>query len=72
MRLDHDYPPSLCDIAHPGSFTYEVVYLGIPGFTFEMCKSGVLTPEIEAKFVETIKTFDKKLGCDAITSSCGF
>ena len=40
IRLDYDYPPIPGDVDHPDSFSYDVIYHTIPGFTFEMAQSG--------------------------------
>ena len=40
IRLDYDYPPISGDIDSPESFSYDVVYRTVPGFTFEMAQSG--------------------------------
>ena len=58
VRLESDYPPAPGDIGNPESFNYDVSYRMIPGFTFAVCMSGKMLPEVEQKFVETIKWFD--------------
>ena len=40
IRLDYDYPPIPGDVDCPDSFSYDVVYRTVPGFTFEMAQSG--------------------------------
>eukprot|EP00438_Fugacium_kawagutii_P008632 Skav221665 [mRNA] locus=scaffold1750:275453:308368:+ [translate_table: standard] len=52
IRLDYHYPPAPGDVAHPGSYPYEVHYHMVKGLTFEMCQSGKLTPEVEAAFLQ--------------------
>lgn len=71
IRIDYRYPPALGDIDHPGSFAYAVHYEVVPGLTFEMCQSGVMSAEVERRFIDAIKHFEQKdvLG---ITSDCGF
>ena len=50
IRLDYkyQYPPAPGDIDHPDSFGYDVMYLEVPGLTFEMCQSGRLNAEEKA------------------------
>jgi|TARA_B100000524_G_scaffold44424_1_gene21220 hypothetical protein len=71
IRLDYSYPPALGDIDHPGSFAYEVVYRVVPGLTFEMAQSGVMTAEVETRFIEAIVYLEGRR-VDGITSDCGF
>jgi len=54
IRLDYEYPPAPGDIDHPDSYEYKVHYRMIPGFTFEMCQSGKMTPEVEREFIKAI------------------
>ena len=44
----------------------------IPGFTFEMCMSGKMTPQVESRFIDAIKWFDTECNVDGITGDCGF
>lgn len=69
--MDYDYPPAPGDIDHPSSFGYDVYYRVVPGFTFEMCMSGRLTPQVQANFVEAVKWMEQK-GVSGITGDCGF
>jgi len=71
IRLDYDYPPSPGDIDCPGSYAYDVYYRCVPGFTFAMCQSGKMTPDVEKAFIEAIKYFEAK-GVSGITGDCGF
>ena len=71
IRLDYDYPPAPGDIDSPKSFAYDVFYRVVPGLTFEMCQSGKMTPEVEARFVGKVQELDK-LGVAGITGDCGF
>ena len=73
IRLDYkyQYPPAPGDIDHPDSFGYDVMYLEVPGLTFEMCQSGRLTHEVQARFIHTVAALDQH-GVDAITGDCGF
>lgn len=41
-----DYPPAPGDVDSEKSFPYDVHYKVVPGFTFAMCQSGQLTPEV--------------------------
>lgn len=72
IRLDWHYHPTPGDVGSPKSFVYPVVYRAVPGLTFEVCQSGMLTPEIEFEFVKAIKWLDQKKGVSVITSDCGF
>jgi hypothetical protein len=47
------------------------MYLEVPGLTFEMCQSGRLTHEVQARFIHTVAALDQH-GVDAITGDCGF
>jgi len=71
VRLDYNYPPAPGDIDSVDSFAYDVYYRVVPGFTFEMCMSGRLTPQVQANFVEAIKWMESK-GVSGITGDCGF
>merc|ERR1712072_720254 len=71
VRLDYDYPPSPGDIDHPASFGYDVFYRVVPGFTFEVCQSGRMSPSVERKFIEAVRWMDGK-GVTGITGDCGF
>jgi len=71
IRLDYDYPPAPGDIDHPGSFGYDVFYRVVPGLTFAICQSGVLTPAVEKEFLEAIDWLVGH-GVSGITGDCGF
>ena len=71
IRLDYNYPAAPGDIDHPASYAYDVFYKVVPGFTFEMCMSGKMTPEVEESFKAAIKYFEEK-GVSGITGDCGF
>jgi hypothetical protein len=71
IRLDYDYPPAPGDIDSPQSYEYKVVYRVVPGLTFTMCQSGVMTPEVELEFIEAIKFLEGE-GVAGITGDCGF
>ena len=71
IRLDYDYTPALGDIDHQDSFDYEVIYCVVPGLTFEMCKSGKLTSDVQAEFIEAVKWLEER-DVSAITGDCGF
>jgi len=71
IRLDYHYPPAPGDVAHPGSYAYDVHYQMVKGLTFEMCQSGKLTPEVEKAFLQGIKDLEAK-GVSVITGDCGF
>ena len=55
IRLDYDYTPADGDIDCPDSFDYDVYYKVVPGLTFEVCKEGKMTEEVENRFKESIK-----------------
>jgi len=71
LRLDYDYPPAPGDIDSPESFEYDVFYRVVPGFTFEMCQSGKLSPEVEEHFKQAVQWLVAK-GVSGITGDCGF
>jgi len=71
IRLDYDYPPAPGDIDHPGSFDYDVFYRVVPGFTFEVCQSGKMSPGVEKEFVEAVQWLVAQ-GVSGITGDCGF
>jgi len=72
IRLDYDYPASKGDIDCSDSFGYDVYYKVVPGFTFEMCQSGVLTPEVEERFKYAVMWLVYEKNVSAITGDCGF
>ena len=72
IRLDYDYPPALGDIDCPESFPYPVYYKVVPGFTFEMCQTGLLTTEVEERFKKSIKWLVDEQRVRGITGDCGF
>jgi len=72
IRLDYDYPANPGDIDHPDSFPYDVYYKVVPGFTFEMCQSGVMTPAVKERFKDAIKWLIQEKKVKAITGDCGF
>lgn len=71
IRLDYDYPPAPGDIDCPDSFGYDVFYRVVPGFTFEVCQSGKMSPGVEREFIEAVKWLVAK-GVSGITGDCGF
>jgi len=71
LRLDYDYPPAPGDIDSPESFHYDVYYRVVPGFTFKMCQSGKLSPEVEERFKQAVQWLVAK-GVSGITGDCGF
>jgi len=71
IRLDYNYPPAPGDIDSPDSYAYDVHFRCVPGFTFAMCQSGKMTPEVEAEFIEAIKELEAKGVC-GFTGDCGF
>ena len=72
IRLDYDYPPAPGDIDSPESFPYPVYYKVVPGFTFEMCQTGLLTEEVEDRFKKSIKWLVDEKRVRGITGDCGF
>ena len=72
IRLDYDYPTALGDIDCPESFSYDVFYKVVPGFTFEMCQTGSLTDEVLERFKDSIKWLVKEKNVSGITGDCGF
>jgi len=72
LRLDHDYPPALGDINNAETFTYNVYYRVVPGLTFEMCKSGKLSKDVQEKLFEAVDYLEKEKDVSGITADCGF
>lgn len=72
IRLDYNYPPARGDIDCADSFGYDVFYKVVPGLTFEMCQSGVLTEEVEERFKSSIKWLVEEKKVSGITGDCGF
>jgi len=72
IRLDYDYPASKGDIDCSDSFGYDVYYKVVPGFTFEMCQSGVLTKEVEERFKYAVMWLVYEKNVSAISGDCGF
>ena len=72
LRIDSSYPPARGDIACPNTFGYVVHYKTVVGLTFEICQSGVLTPEVEANFISAIRYLDETKEVDGFSADCGF
>lgn len=72
LRLDYDYPPAPGDIDHPDSYEFPVYYRVVPGLTFEMCQSGVLTPAVAKAFDEAVLWLADHKDVSVITGDCGF
>ena len=72
IHLDYKYPPIPGDIDSPDSFNYPVYYRVVPGLTFEMCRSGKLSPQVAASFAEAIRWLDEDKNVSAISGDCGF
>jgi len=71
VRLDYDYPAAPGDIDHPESHGFPVIYRVVPGLTFEMAQKGVMTKDVEKRFVEAIHFLEAQGVC-GITGDCGF
>jgi len=71
LRLDYNYPPAAGDTDCPGSYNYDVVFRMVPGLTFEMAQSGMMTYKVQQEFVKAIKWLEAK-GVSGITGDCGF
>ena len=71
VRLDYDYEPQPGDMAHPSSFAYPVYYRRVPGLTFEMCQSGVLTASVRSEFVKAVTSL-QECGVQCVSGDCGF
>jgi len=71
IRLDYDYLPVPGDVDHPQSFAYNVFYRVVPGFTFEMCQSGVMTAQVREEFISALEYLTSQ-GVAGITGDCGF
>ena len=72
VRLDYDYPPALGDIDCPKSFSYNVYYRTVPGLTYEVCQTGVLTERVRENFIEAVQWLLEEKKVSAITGDCGF
>jgi len=72
IRLDYNYPPAKGDIDCPDSFPYDVIYKVVPGLTFEMCQSGVLSREVEERFKSSIRWLAEEKKVSGISGDCGF
>lgn len=71
VRLDYNYPPAAGDIDHPGSYNYDILFRCVPGLTFEMAQSGMMTYQVQREFADAIKWLESK-GVAGITGDCGF
>ena len=72
MRLDYDHPPAPGDVDCSDSYSYDVFYRVVPGFTFAMCQAGKLSPEVEQEFLKAINWLTDVKKVSAITGDCGF
>ncbi|CAD7934952.1 unnamed protein product [Amoebophrya sp. A120] len=72
VRIDHDYDPVPGNIAHPSSYSYRSVSLMVPGLTFEMCRRGVMSREVERSFYRVLDQLVFQFRVSGITSDCGF
>ena len=72
VHLDNFYPPVPGDMDSPESFGYPVYYRVVPGLTYEMCKSGTLSPQVAASFAEAIRWLDEEKDVQGISGDCGF
>mmetsp|Transcript_34702 Transcript_34702/g.68529 ORF Transcript_34702/g.68529 Transcript_34702/m.68529 type:complete len:328 (-) Transcript_34702:323-1306(-) len=71
LRLDYNYPPAPGDIDHPDSFSYPVIYKVIPGLTFEICQSGVVSKQVEKDILMSVEYLEKH-NVKGIVGDCGF
>jgi len=71
LRLDYNYPPAAGDVDCPASYGYDLIYRTVPGFTFAMCQSGKMSPDVETGFIKALKWLESQ-GASAITGDCGF
>jgi hypothetical protein len=69
IRLDYNYPAAPGDIDHASSFGYRVHYCVVPGLTFAMCQTGVLTEDVRESFIQAIEYLDKAKQVSAITGA---
>ena len=72
VHLDDFYPPVPGDMDSPDSFRYPVYYRVVPGLTYEMCKSGTLSPQVAASLAEAIRWLDEEKDVQGISGDCGF
>lgn len=71
LRLDYDYPPALGDVDDPDTFEYDVLYRVIPGLTFSMCQSGLITDGVKDQCIDAVRFLDS-FKVSGITGDCGF
>lgn len=72
IRLDYKYPPSIGDIDHPASYGYPVMYVKVPGLSFQVAQWCPKLPfEVKDNFIKALDQLTK-MQVYAITGSCGF
>lgn len=47
-------------------------YRVVPGLTFAMCQSGILTPPVKAEFAAAVRHLDDVKHVSAITGDCAY
>mmetsp|Transcript_18007 Transcript_18007/g.44991 ORF Transcript_18007/g.44991 Transcript_18007/m.44991 type:complete len:926 (-) Transcript_18007:934-3711(-) len=72
VRIDHEYAPVAGNVAHPSSYAYRSVSLIVPGLTFQMCRKGQMSREVERAFYRVLDTLVFQFRVSGITSDCGF
>jgi hypothetical protein len=70
IRLDYIYSPIKGDINNPGSHGYKVKYQVVQGLTYKMAESGKLTPDVEKRFLDAVRSLEAQGVC-CITSDSG-
>lgn len=71
IRLDYNYPPAEGDIDCPSSYDYDVLFRVVPGFTFEMAQSGLLSEDVEQEFIDAVRWLEGR-GVSGITGRLAF
>jgi len=72
VRLDYDYPAAPGDIDHPGSFSYDVYYRVVPGYTFTMCMDNNMTEDVIEEFKQAVNYLVNEKNVSGISGDCGF
>jgi len=69
LRLDYEYTPAPGDVTYPDTFSYPVYYRVVKGLSYQMCKEGKMTPEVQEEFIAAIKYLDDR-NVAGITCDC--
>ena len=55
LRLSHDYPAALGDVACPKSFPYRSLHQRVPGLTFTLCQEGGIDDRLKEAFITAVR-----------------